>query len=300
MPRIDDSILECSAYFYPSVASANAREKLGGSGFFVSVKSKRIEDKDFLYLVTNSHVIREGDALVIRINTSDGSSGIWETKKQDWIHHPDGDDIAAIEARLFRAQLKCKSVSDTIFITKEITDDFDIGVGDEVFMVGRFINHEGRQKNQPAVRFGNISMMPYETVVHPTRHIDQESFLVEMRSISGFSGSPVFVTIDLSIPRPRSKTMRSSIRLGGEPPRWLLGVDWGHISDSHSIIESDGTLHRDGLKVMVNTNLAAVLPAWKLRELIDEDSFSMSRFVQEQVMIAKGMKPLSKATPIST
>jgi hypothetical protein len=53
-----------------------------------------------------------------------------------------------------------------------------------VFMVGRVITHEGKQKNLPSARFGNITMMPVEPLRH-MRGINQESFVVEMRSIGG-------------------------------------------------------------------------------------------------------------------
>jgi hypothetical protein len=32
--------------------------------------------------------------------------------------------------------------------------------GDEVLLPGRFISHDGRQRNKPILRFGNISMLP--------------------------------------------------------------------------------------------------------------------------------------------
>src|SRR5260370_1057024 len=66
--------------------------------------------------------------------------------------------------------------------------------GGSGFLVGRFVNHEGRQKNSPSVRFGNLAMMPGEPVYH--KHSEsqgEESFLVDIRTISGYSGSPVFV-----------------------------------------------------------------------------------------------------------
>jgi hypothetical protein len=32
--------------------------------------------------------------------------------------------------------------------------------GDEVFLYGRLVTHDGQQRNKPVVRFGNISMFP--------------------------------------------------------------------------------------------------------------------------------------------
>ena len=44
-------------------------------------------------------------------------------------------------------------------------NDLNMGVGDEVFMLGRFISHSGIQKNQPLARFGNIALMPDERIL---------------------------------------------------------------------------------------------------------------------------------------
>jgi hypothetical protein len=63
-------------------------------------------------------------------------------------------------------------------------DQLNIGVGDEVFMIGRFISHQGLNRSQPLARFGNIAMMPGERV-RDGRGFDVEAFLVEMRSLSG-------------------------------------------------------------------------------------------------------------------
>ena len=58
------------------------------------------------------------------------------------------------------------------------------------FMIGRFLNHQGtKDKIVPAVRFGNISVM-LEIIWNSTVNKDQLSFSVEMRSRTGFSGSP--------------------------------------------------------------------------------------------------------------
>lgn len=288
MPRINDKLLDCAVYLYPSEKAAKAGERAGGSGFLVGVQSTRVDDFFFTYIVTNSHIIRESRAGFVRLNTTINQMAILPSDLKHWIHHPDGDDLAAITVGLKPGLFKFNFIPDSIFINDQIIKDFDIGVGDEVVMVGRFINHEGKQKNLPAARFGNVSMMPIEPITQPRRGIAQESFLVEMRSISGFSGSPVLVTIDPSIPRPKSKTMQGTIRIGSEFPIWLLGVDWGHIRDSYSVIDRDGNLHPEKLKVKTNTNMAAVVPAWKLRELLDEDVFASSRKLQEDQIIEHG------------
>jgi len=53
--------------------------------------------------------------------------------------------------------------------------------------MGRFVNAEGRLRNVPTLRFGTIAQIPIEKVD------GQVSFLVEARSIPGFSGTPVVI-----------------------------------------------------------------------------------------------------------
>jgi hypothetical protein len=76
-----------------------------------------------------------------------------------------------------------------------------VGPGDEVFMVGRFVSREGKEKNTPAVRFGSLAMVPRESFGEE-QVSSGEHFLVNCRSIFGYSGSPVFVFIDPTLPRP--------------------------------------------------------------------------------------------------
>jgi hypothetical protein len=123
---------------------------------------------------------------------------------------------------------------------------FGIGPGDDVFIIGRFINREGHQKNTPSVRFGNIAQMPGEPIIDDDG-IAQESYLVEARSIPGYSGAPVFVHIPIG---PGIELARTNIpewiqeeirkQQGINEIRWrsfmpmgpyLLGVDFCHIND---------------------------------------------------------------------
>lgn len=86
-----------------------------------------------------------------------------------------------------------------MFLEAPVLGMAGIGPGDDVARLGRFITHDGRQRNKPLARFGNIAMMhdnaePIE--IAPGRH--QVGLLVECRSLSAFSGSPVFVYPDVA------------------------------------------------------------------------------------------------------
>ncbi len=80
---------------------------------------------------------------------------------------------------------------DWYLITENMAREWQIGIGDDVAMFGRFINHQGDiNRIEPSARLGSISMMP-TTIWNSATKQSQLSYAVEMRSRTGFSGSPV-------------------------------------------------------------------------------------------------------------
>jgi hypothetical protein len=147
--------------------------------------------------------------------------------------------------------------------------------GDEVFMVGRFISYEGTQQNTPSARFGNISMMPIEPLSFEGEQA-HEAFLVEQRSLPGYSGSPVFVCIDRTQPRP--PLWLSPVNHPYDPRRhgpFLLGVDSFHIHDYEPLLKDSEVDY--GKKEMADpkrwvrahSGMAGVIPAWRLANLLN-------------------------------
>jgi hypothetical protein len=151
-----------------------------------------------------------------------------------------------------------------------IEDDRAKHVGDEVFMLGRFISHSGIKRNQPLARFGNIAMMPGE-LVEDGRGMRVEAFLVEMRSLSGFSGSPVFVYMGPGTYRGDAKMMPFYSETIG-----LMGIDTGHTEICAPVLQT-GSRSETGLRASLNTGIAVIAPIWKIREVLDEEIFRVER-----------------------
>jgi hypothetical protein len=260
MTRIDPNVLNCALYLYPSTEAAAKGEKAGGSGFVTAVPSA-VDPKTvfYPYAVTNRHVIEDGHASVVRLNTTGDDFDILPIDPREWVTHPDGDDVAACALGLADTH-KVSFVSTNLFLTKEDSTK-TVGVGNDVFTVGRFMSHEGLQKNQPAVRFGNIAMMPGDPIEQPNGH-RQVSYLIEGHSVSGYSGSPVFVDM--------------AYMLYGPGPMRLLGVLWGHLPDVQPVFKS-GLRHPEGWVVKGNSGMMGVVPAWMLRDLLDEPRFRDAR-----------------------
>jgi hypothetical protein len=298
VPRIVDALTHCAVYVYASIADAKNGEQIGGSGFLAHVPLKENPDWFDGYVVTNWHVVERAKTPVVRINRKDGTVEYIETKAEHWFRHPHGDDIAVIPADLdlgaFGA-IQAWSIPVGMFVTPQIVFDEDIGIGDDTVMVGRFINHEGTQKNSPAVRFGNIAMMAEEKIITKSG-LAQEAFLVEVRSLPGYSGSAVFIyspcaSNDMSQRREGRKKgehppgENPSIRTDGHTtttaldlgdltwmsPKgpFLLGIDFCHIHRKANVLDSTGMQVEEKWYVEENTGMAGVIPAWKIAEVLN-------------------------------
>ena len=112
----------------------------------------------------------------------------------------------------------------------------------------------------------------------------QESYLVECRSVSGYSGSPVLVEIPPWSRRP-GKTQISS---AGRGP-WLLGVNWGHLNDWKPVCDKSGKpLAATGMKVGLNSGMMGVVPAWKLSEMFFYEDVVAKRREAETHILGDG------------
>jgi hypothetical protein len=260
MPRIPEDLARSVAFLYPNRQAADDNVKRGGTCFLIGKPVENYSDPKggtsyFIYAVTNFHVAWTAGSPVIRLNRRDGRKHIIDLTSADWIPHPDGDDLAAtfLTGRiggldgLDRPLDHLRFVETDRLLTEESMRRCALGVGDDVFMIGRFLNHQGtKEAISPAVRFGSISVMP-EPIWNRTINADQLSFAVEMRSRTGFSGSPVAAYRTLlnrmfNVPAEQNEFL------------WVIGVNWGHI------LEKD---------TGENTWLNGVVPAWKIMELLE-------------------------------
>jgi hypothetical protein len=266
MPRISDRFLECVVYMYRDRPSAEIGESAGGSGFFVGialgVRPDVASDYYTIVVVTNKHVIEHG-ARTVRVNLKDAGIDIFELDgPHDWLFHPEHDlAIAAIRGLgLDRHAIGWVPFPHS-FVTEDFLKGMNIGPGDECFVVGRFVNHEGKQRNAPSARFGAIAQMPGEKIRFDDGS-EQESFLVEAKSIAGYSGSPVFVFIP---PFDGTNAGRGNVSWTRGP--WLLGIDHCHIFSKEKILGPNGRPINDDWHVRINTGMMGVVPGWRLAEM---------------------------------
>jgi hypothetical protein len=277
VPVIDPNVFACVFYVYGSLDSAKAGEAAGGTGFFAGIRLESNSYLQQLYAITNRHCV-VGSEVVLRVNKADGQLDYISTKNADWVIHPELQDIAVLPIVLSPEHAYNFVGSDMFFLTPEIVESHGIGPGDDVFMIGRFIGHDGKQGNLPTARFGNIARMNSEPIGNDSG-INQDSFLVEMRSIPGFSGSPVFVYINPSLARPPHfmTPINAPYNQAWHGP-WLLGIDWSHLTSFKPVLDKN---RRDRAQppqwVEINSGMAGVIPAWRIQEILELPEFVRQR-----------------------
>ena len=283
MPRIDDLLLRSVFYIYMSKDDAVQSQLDSATGFFVGIPC---ETGVATYAITNRHII-EHEAMetpTLRVNSIGGGIDTIETAREKWRFHPLGSDLAICLIEL-GPTIAFASLGLDFFPSFEFMKTKNIGVGDDVFMIGNFQTRGGRTTNLPMVRFGNIAQMPVEPMMNPHTGLEEESFIVEMRSASGFSGSPVIVFIPwLSNRMTRQEVVSTPTWHPPEPDyQMLLGIDWGHIRTKEKLYAADGKPLPDGESIWINSAMAGVVPSWKLTEMLfSEEEVEMRRKEDER------------------
>ena len=270
MPHIDPQYLNCVAYLYKDKDSAKAGISHGGSGFLMTIPFGREingENRSHVYVITNSHVVRDFSSYVIRLNDQFGKRKVIPKKYEDWIDDWDDDDLAACmlddtEMRKY----KWIAPQPWDLFTEDEYENGLINIGDDVMMFGRFIGFDGRQQNLPVVRFGTVSMWPIEPIKHPSKsrkNLWQDSFLVECHSIPGTSGSPVFTT--------RKDNEGYTI------PDKLLGVVWGYPPYRAPILRNKDHNEFANIYAPVPSGVAVVIPAWNIMNFLNRSDLVNDR-----------------------
>lgn len=235
-----------------------------GTGFYVSITQQHH------YLVTAAHVIHNINTdIKIRINTESNTSTLVDIPKDIWRIHPDqsetGTDIAIAPFDFRQYKKNFVSIDVTSLLTPEKLSLHNIDVGSDVFMVGLFASHHGKDKNIPIVRKGSISAFPDDPI--PTKlfgYID--AILIEARSIGGLSGCPVFYQ------PPQFFIHQNQLKHSNGTQFGLLGLIHGHfdVKNLNEDVVTDDVL---GGKIGIHSGIGVVVPAIKILETLNHPDF---------------------------
>jgi hypothetical protein len=246
VPRIPQLYLDCIVYLYPSQEDADLGRPKGGTGFLLGVNGELKEDLR-LYIVTNAHVALKCN--FVRLHKQ-GTVVQAEIAANKWTRHPHGDDVAITPSRHTDLH-NFPYVNEGALVTRSMIQEFGISPGMETFMMGRLTGRDGLQLTNPSVRFGHLSMMA-EPIMRDSG-LTQENFLVDLPSLPGYSGSPVFIFETTEHFRGDTSFRLHDIK--------LLGINWGfHRREEKVMAGPSDNAHQTGLWIEDNSGFACVVP----------------------------------------
>ena len=233
-----------------------------GTGFLVDIPSKEDPKRSFVAIVTARHIVDpkwEGcswanpQEIYARVNAKnfkagqeeDGTDvvplGLVNAGKNVWYASPnDRVDVAVIPVssthvdELMRNDVRFISVAD--FATKGETENYKVGIGDQIVTAGLVPALLDTQRNYPAFKFGRISNIPEEpinmkcTQAEAGKALPRDVWLLAGNFVGGNSGSPVYLLPPL--PSALHRVMLIGIIAGAIP-----NVDLGTMVPSEYVFD---------------------------------------------------------------
>jgi hypothetical protein len=276
-----------------------------GTAFVVTIREGSFA---FAYFVTCKHVVEpykdrfdkepNDKPIYIRVNQLDGPPKTIKTICSDWICHADRFvDIAIypFDVNRYSAEgaLQLGLLSLPGMLPNTVQQQ-EIGVGDDIFIVGLFAGRVGERRNIPVVRLGSIAAMPLEPIEFGSPR--KPAYLVETRSLGGTSGSPVFLDM-----------MPKGNRIAwGNPPK---NPDTGHMILPYKLLgmligshsgryREDFARHADDAENVIpedaefNAGISVMLPMSQVLEVIEQLKGHRASAVEERRK-RSGFRPTS-------
>ena len=152
-----------------------------------------------------------------------------------------------------------------MWVTAVVAKQFEIGLGDEVFITGLFKHYTGTKQNIPILRIGNLVCDETERVV--TKDYGEiAAQLIEVRSLGGLSGSPVFFNLG------RIRAVGSDLKIVRNPPPFLMGLVHGHfeapLKSTATAVGTDAASFVDAENL--NVGIAVVVPVKSIFDVVLE------------------------------
>ena len=254
------------------------RTYYGGTAFFVTLESKRHPELVFTYLVTAKHCVLTAYGkyghLKTRINlTNDRPAAVIDLPNK-WVFSDDPSVDAAVLLIGIEEGFDVLCLESEHFANEQNIEEFGVGIGDEIVMVGLFTQRQGKTSNIPIVRSGTIAAMPDELLFDSKTGAEFHAYLIEVRSIGGLSGSPVFARIPpyRSMGRNEQKNEGYCMAIGLIHGHW--DIDATKADDSLDDFLNDGR---------INMGIASVTPIQEVTKiLMENEALKKARQIQER------------------
>lgn len=258
-----------------------------GTGAFIAFTSEKFPKLRHLYAVSNHHIVHRNGASVIRLNTSNGQHRFIKLEPHEW-HRMMHDDLAAVDItdRVSADGDDIAFVKAEWLLTKKFIEDFQVGVGDDVVMIGMLARSEGNERNEPVARFGSIARIASDRnkVPHEDGHYC-EAHICDMRSRSGFSGSPVFVyrvfdkSLHFILGPVDIETHETVFRTFFK----IFGLHFGQFNEPTTAKLSEARSMRDGDKFDIPSGLTTVAPSWRISEMLNHKALVAQRTERDEL-----------------
>lgn len=267
---LPESVLKCVAFVG---CRAQGHFRPLGTGFFVGTK-EREGLAAVTYLVTARHVVDdcrkhgEQKAVYVRVN-ADGKGR--EVQITAWREHADRTVDVAVCEWISRSEMDLDWIPVGMFDAPEAKEGpiEQVGIGDDLYVVGLFWRHSGTQRNEILCRRGSVAMMPSEPVVIDGQGRTARVHLMEARSVGGLSGSPVFVHVHGLRQPYANNPIYPSPRYTAS--NWVFFYLWGMVTGHWDIqMKPHQTSKREAKPKErdINTGIATVVPASQILETI--------------------------------
>jgi hypothetical protein len=287
MPRLLWSLERCVFFLFGKNTQTGNVIGPGATGFFVAKHSSTLQSLFHVYAVTNRHAVDKYHD--IRINTCDGSSKIIEFDPSEWVYS-EADDLAALDVTdSIVPEQRSDGTHNISWILEHSMYSRQFGwsaaMGDQTVMLGLFADHAESKLNVPVARFGNIAAMP--NVDSPVRLRNNDAFvrpafLNDMRSRTGFSGSPVWVWHNPydDMNWPELYGYKESISTPHQRRRaslTLIGIHRGQFWEKTTALSSQTAHVRVGDSFEIASSMTVVVPGGEILTMLDLPKFAAQR-----------------------
>jgi hypothetical protein len=282
MQRIPPEVKQVVAFVL--VQTPDGKLVPNGTGFFIGVHDDQDSNRHWVYIVTARHVLCDAitgkllQKVYLRLDKKAGGTESVEVpivpdgpNRTVYFHVDPTVDLAVIPFLPDQNAIDFKYLPDELITDTAKFNELKISEGDEVFFTGLFIPHLGQEKNYPIVRFGRVALITSEKVHWQDKGKDtlMELYLLEVSSYGGNSGSPVFFYFG-----PDREP--GQIRIGPSQI-FLAGIMMGYFGENRPIQFAQTAVTPYSTS---NNGIAAVVPAYKLREMLYSDELNTQRHPQ--------------------
>jgi hypothetical protein len=201
------------------------------------------------YLITCEHCISK------RVKARFCSDAIRAIEPSQWQKSPTGDDVVALDVT--ETVLEANGGIGNIAIKDAVERNQQFfGIGTDLYMLGLSVDEKDIGSNIPRARFGNLSAVADDRVrTKQGNDAERPCHLGDMRSRTGFSGSPVIGYLELP------------------------GMD-GNVNYKNRLFGIHSAQHQERIKLYdtskyqafeIPSSMTRIVPAWIIRELLEQN-----------------------------